>query len=99
VALIWHLGRTERVPAHLLRVYGTDPRGEQHALPGWLRVDGARDDRHEYGERYGDAADPWAGAAEVTLGRCGITPGYWLAIALRGQPLSAALSSSASAAR
>jgi hypothetical protein len=31
-------------------------------------VDGARHDRHEYGERYGDAADPWARAAEVTRG-------------------------------
>jgi hypothetical protein len=62
-------------------------------------VDGAGDDRHEYGERYGDAADHGARAAEVTLQRGCVTPAYWLAIALRGQPLSAALSSSASAAR
>jgi hypothetical protein len=31
--------------------------------------------------------------------RCGITPSYWPAFALRGRPLSAALSSPASAAR
>jgi hypothetical protein len=40
-------------------------------------VDGARHDRHEYGERYGDAADPGARAAEVTPQRgCIVTSTY-----------------------